>query len=135
MKKSVFVLFSVLLLSCSPSTDEELVIAPVVVNTTIHPPDWIQGTWKLVFEGKVQGNGFTFYPNWFASFVPSMIGGFKNGYYKKIEETITDSQYNIRLYEGDINYIEFKFTRLSPTQIKWENPDKANVNLNVFIKQ
>lgn len=129
MKNLLLILFTSLLISCSSSDDKEE--TKTTPSTTIHPPTWIQGKWKYVSNGTVKYNGFTFYTDMFVKFT-DVASSYQNGEYT-VEETTSETTYNITLRTGKTQLKEFKFTKLSATQIKWENPDSGYAN--IFTKQ
>ena len=129
MKNLLLILFTCLLLSCSSSEDKEE--TKPTLSTKIQPPAWIIGKWKYVSNGVVKYNGFTFYDNMFTKFT-DVASSYQTGEYT-VEETKTEVVYNVILKTGETQSKVFKFTRLSATQIKWENPDSGYAN--IFNKQ
>jgi hypothetical protein len=129
MKNLLLILFTGLLLSCSSSDDKEETIPNI--TTKIQPPEWIKGKWKYVSNGVVKYNGFTFYDNMFTKFT-DVASSYQTGEYT-VEEIKTETVYNVTLKTGETQSKVFKFTKLSSTQIKWENPDSGYAN--VFNKQ
>ncbi|MDI6047539.1 hypothetical protein [Flavobacterium yafengii] len=135
MKKLLFILFTSFLVSCSSSDSEDSPkpTEPSVQTTRlIRPPTWIQGTWKYVSSnGTVRYNGFTFYKEWFTKYT-DIANGYQSGDFV-VEEKFTDTSYDVKLGSGITTQWEFHFIKISPTKIKWLNPDTGYAD--TFTKQ
>lgn len=134
--KRVSALFAMIfIIGCSNSNDSgSNNNAPTTYNKVLHPPSWIQGTWKYISaNGTVQYNGFTFYKDWFAKYTTSVVG-YQSGDYR-VNEQITDTSYRVEFFSGETNSTVFLFTKVTDTKIKWENPDSNQIGLNIYTKR
>lgn len=128
MKKilGLFLLFSI---SISCSSDDE---NSVNSDSSINPPNWIQGTWLLPNSGI--NSGFKFTSNDFCLITSSIQSCNKYNIEQSVIETnvveeITNDYYSIEITIGSsVSY--YQFEKVSNTQIRWLNGIDA-----IYVKQ
>lgn len=135
MKK--ILLFTLLLcfISCS-SSDEG-----INNQSSISPPDWIQGTWLL--DGTASELGFKFTSNDFCVIVLSNLESCFNeqldqtsnaGGTTNVSETITDNNYTIEITLIS-QTVTYQFEKVSSTQIEWINDPLGDLAETIYVKE
>lgn len=123
MKKILFTLFiGMTSIGCSNSDDDS---APKqsnpVQNQYFSPPNWIQGSWKVGNTSyfKFTHDDFIYVMNG-TSYKAILTQAAASGQTAKVDETITDTEYNFAITAGASSG-SYKFKKISSTQIQWNN--------------
>lgn len=132
MKKALFLMTSVVLLSCSGSDDNGSVNQN---ENSINPPSWIQGNWYL--DGTTS-YGFKFTSDDVCVIALSQSACNKESLsiyegtdvYTHVDEEMSDINYSVDITIGS-NTTSYKFQKVSDTQIKWMNSSAQTI----YIKQ
>lgn len=125
MKKTLFLpllAFSILTLNCSGNDEDSTPQQNNPVTTQyFHPPIWIQGSWKVSNTSyyKFTNDDFIYVING-TSYKAILIQTASNGQTAKVDETITDTDYNFVITAGTSSG-SYKFKKVSSTQIQWLN--------------
>ncbi|WP_291876612.1 hypothetical protein [Chryseobacterium sp.] len=125
MKKILFtLLIGMPFISCSSSDDDTNVQQNNPVTTQyFHPVSWIQGTWRIT---GTKTSYFKFTNDDFILVTPytsykTVLEQTKStGQTAKVDETITDTDYNFVITAGASSG-SYKFRKISPTKIQWVN--------------
>jgi len=125
MKKILFTLFiGMSFIGCSNSDDDSTPQKNNPVTTQyFHPPAWIQGSWKI---SGTQTSFFKFTNQDFILITPytsykTVLEQAKSaGQTAKVDETITDTDYNFIITAGASSG-SYKFRKISATKIQWMN--------------
>lgn len=115
MKKLLYLFVLTSLFSCSNSDDSS-----DSGKNSINPPAWIQGKW-VMGSGDAQ-SGYEFKSNDWCSFLSGTSTCWKDAIDKsngqtKIDETITDNSYIMKLTVGGITQT-YTFLKMSATKIR-----------------
>lgn len=125
MKKTLFLpllAFSILTLNCSGNDEDSTPQQNNPVTTQyFHPPSWIQGSWKVSNTSyyKFTNDDFIYVING-TSYKAILTQTASNGQTAKVDETITDTDYNFVITAGTSSG-SYKFKKVSSTQIQWLN--------------
>lgn len=123
MKKILFTLFiGMSFISCSSSDDDNTVQQSNPSQSSyFHPPLWIQGSWKIGNTSyyKFTNDDFIYVMNG-TSYKAILTQTASNGQTAKVDETITDTDYNFVITAGASSG-SYKFHKISSTQIQWNN--------------
>ncbi|PJJ68145.1 hypothetical protein [Chryseobacterium geocarposphaerae] len=102
-----------------------------VTTQYFHPPTWIQGSWKVGNTSyyKFTNDDFIYVMNG-TSYKAILTQTASNGQTAKVDETITDTDYNFTITAGASSGT-YKFKKISTSQIQWLN----GVNNNILDKE
>lgn len=138
MKKTFLIFSTLLLASCSSdnsSTNSD--------NTSINPPNWIQGTWYLDNNGTAdKSTGYTFKKNDFCLNVfntQTCFGESNNliksgGGYTEVEEEKSDNEYKISITQVNTTVI-YHFKKITAKKIEWINDPIGDLDKTFYINQ
>ncbi len=138
MKKTLLLFAIAILVSCS--SDDESTNSK---NSSINPPNWIQGKWFQENNGTIDKNtGYTFKKNDFCLNVfntETCFGVTTNptisaGGFVKIEELVNDNEYKISIIQ-DNSTLTYHFKKISATKIEWLNDPIGSLDETYYIKQ
>lgn len=108
--------------SCSGSDDDSTTQQnnPVTIQY-FHSPSWIQGKWKVGNTSYYQftNDDFIYLMNG-TSYKAILTQTANNGQTAKVDETITDTDYNFVITAGSSSG-SYKFHKISSTKIQWNN--------------
>ncbi len=122
MKNILFILFvTISFANCSGNDDN----TPPQQNNSVstqyfHPPIWIQGSWKVGNTSffKFTNDDFIYVING-TSYKAILTQTVNSGQTAKVDETISDTDYNFTILVGSSG--NYKFHKINPTQIQWVN--------------
>ncbi|WP_265131742.1 hypothetical protein [Chryseobacterium oranimense] len=115
-------LIAVSFVSCSNNDDDSTSQQNIPTTTQyFHPPTWIQGSWKVSNTSyyKFTNDDFIYVING-TSYKAILTQTASNGQTAKVDETITDTDYNFVITAGTSSG-SYKFKKVSSTQIQWLN--------------
>lgn len=115
-------LIAVSFISCSNSDDDSTSQQNIPTTTQyFHPPTWIQGSWKVSNTSyyKFTNEDFIYVING-TSYKAILTQTASNGQTAKVDETITDTDYNFVITAGTSSG-SYKFKKVSSTQIQGLN--------------
>ncbi|MFL9835826.1 hypothetical protein [Chryseobacterium terrae] len=131
MKKILITLFiGMSFIGCSNSDDDSTTQQNNPVTTQyFHPPSWIQGSWKVGNTSyyKFTNDDFIYVMNG-TSYKVILTQSASSGQTAKVDETITDTDYNFVITAGASSG-SYKFHKISSTQIQWINTSN-NITLD-----
>jgi len=123
MKKILFTLFiGMSFIGCSNNDDDSTTQQNNPVTTQyFHPPTWIQGSWKVGNTSyyKFTNDDFIYVMNG-TSYKAILTQTSSNGQTAKVDETITDTDYNFVITAGASSG-SYKFKKINSIQIQWLN--------------
>jgi len=92
-----------------------------ITNQYFHPPTWIQGSWKVGNTSyyKFTNDDFIYVMNG-TSYKAILTQTASNGQTAKVDETITETDYNFTITAGASSGT-YKFKKISTSQIQWLN--------------
>ncbi|HCN48172.1 MAG TPA: hypothetical protein DIT10_03630 [Chryseobacterium sp.] len=115
-------LIAVSFVNCSNDDDNSTYQQNNPITTQyFHPPTWIQGSWKVGNTSyyKFTNDDFIYVING-TSYKAILTQTASNGQTAKVDETITDADYNFVITAGSSSG-SYKFKKVSSTQIQWVN--------------
>jgi hypothetical protein len=121
MKNFIFVLCSFLLFSCSGDDDKGN-----NSQSSINPPDWIQGTWLYNQVGfRFTSDDFCALQNNIASCNKEILKQTSDaGAYTNVEEVKTDSEYKLTMTFSSQS-VTYHFYKVSNNKIRWTAIDNV----------
>lgn len=115
-------LIAVSFVSCYGSDDDSTSQQNIPTTTQyFHPPTWIQGSWKVSNTSyyKFTNEDFIYVING-TSYKAILTQTASNGQTAKVDETITDTDYNFVITAGASSG-SYKFKKINSGQIQWIN--------------
>lgn len=143
MKNLIILLAIFSIYSCSSDSDNQSADQNNNSNTSISPPEWIQGVWLLDNgAGGVNNNGYIFTSDDFLlknitsnySFKNQIITNLSAGSNASVLQIKTNTEYNIDITLSTVTST-YQFVKINPTKIEWINDPLGNLVNTYYIKQ